>query len=121
MSAAEDIVGEDAKIFIVGTKKSINFTQLYLNSQEELFEPIAEKMDQKNFKSQKQMEKFVGSELNKLFKKHKYEGVIGLIFSNETIDQFADDEFMNLVEEAFARIERQMLNNNIADETSIVQ
>lgn len=99
MSAAEDIVGQDAKIFLVGTKKSINFTQLYIDSQEELFEPIEEKMEQKNFKSEKQWEKFVGSELNKLFKKHKYEGVIGLIFSNETIDQLADDELMDLVEE----------------------
>ena len=76
MSATEDIVGQDAKIFLVGTKKSINFTQLYIESQEELYEPIEEKMEQKNFKSQKQMEKFIGSELNKLFKKHKYEGVI---------------------------------------------
>ena len=72
MSATEDIVGQVAKIFLVATKKSINFTQLYIESQEELYEPIEEKMEQKNFKSQKQMEKFIGSELNKLFKKHKY-------------------------------------------------
>ena len=98
MSAAEDVLGQDVKVFLVGTKKSINFTLLYIESGEELFEPIAEKMEKKNFRSQKQMEKFVGSELNKLFKKHKYEGVIGVVVSNETIDQI-DDELMDLVEE----------------------
>ena len=98
MSSAEDVVGQDPKIFLVGNKKSINFSIRYIESADELFEPILEKMQQKNFRSQKKMEKFIGSELNKLFKKNGYEGVVGIIFSNETIDQI-DVELMDLVKE----------------------
>ena len=98
MSSAEDVVGQDPKVFLVGTKKSINFSIRYIESADELFEPILEKMQQKNFRSQKKMEKFLGSELNKLFKKNGYEGVVGIVLSNETIDQI-DVELMDLVKE----------------------
>jgi hypothetical protein len=97
-SLAADLIGQDPKIFLIGTKKSINFAQQAYDYGEDVYDPIVEKIEQKNFKSEKQYIKFVGTEMKKFFKKNGYEGIVGLIFSNETIDQL-DNDLLDFIED----------------------
>ena len=98
IDSAAEIVGENPRFFIVGTKSSIEFTKLYMESPEEIFLPIQDKMGSKNFKSEKQMLNFMGKEMNKFFKKNKYNGVIWVLFGDDKIDEL-DQELIDIVEE----------------------
>jgi len=93
-----DIIGQNPRFFLIGTKSSLEFTKLFMESSEELFQPIADKMDSKNFTSEKQMTDFMGKEMNKLFKKNKYNGVVWVLFGDDKIDEL-DQELIDIVEE----------------------
>lgn len=91
-------LGNDVKTYLIGTKESINFTKLYQNNPDELIKEIEIKMDKKNFKSISSAESFLAKEMNKLFKKNKYDGVIWLVFSDTEVKDI-DYEFSNLINE----------------------
>mgnify|MGYP006098463375 CR=1 FL=1 len=98
IQSAIGFMGNNIKTYLIGTKKSINFTKEYQENPDELFEEISNKMERKNFKSQPSAESFLAREIKKLFKKRGYEGVIWLILSDTEISQM-DDEITNLVNE----------------------
>ena len=52
IQSAIGFMGNNIKTYLIGTKKSINFTKEYQENPDELFEEISNKMERKNFKSQ---------------------------------------------------------------------
>jgi hypothetical protein len=91
-------LGNDVKAYLIGTKNSVNFTKLYQENPDEMFEEIMIKMEKKNFKSMSSAENFLAKEIKKLFKKNSYEGVIWLVFSDTEVKDI-DYEFSNLINE----------------------
>ena len=91
-------LGNDVKAYLIGTKTSVNFTKLYQENPDEMFEEIMIKMEKKNFKSMSSAENFLAKEIKKLFKKNSYEGVIWLVFSDTEVKDI-DYEFSNLINE----------------------
>ena len=45
-------LGNDVKTYLIGTKNSVNFTKLYQENPDKMFEEIMIRMEKKNFKSQ---------------------------------------------------------------------
>jgi len=93
-----DIFGQNTRFFLVGTKNSIEFTKSFIDDPEDLFQTIIDKMETKNFTSEKQMTNFMGKEMNKLLKKNKYTGVIWILFGEDKIEDL-DQELIEIVEE----------------------
>ena len=52
-------LGNDVKAYLIGTKNSVNFTKLYQENPDEMFEEIMIKMEKKNFKSMSSAENFL--------------------------------------------------------------
>ena len=90
-------LGEDTAFYYVGTDDSIDFANALINDQEELLEPIMEKMEKKNFSTEKSMINFVSKELKKLMKKNKYQGVIWVLVSEENLED-TDNDLTEIVE-----------------------
>jgi len=93
-----DMFGQNTRFFLVGTKNSIEFTKSFIDDPEDLFQTIIDKMETKNFTSEKQMTNFMGKEMNKLLKKNKYTGVIWILFGEDKIEDL-DQELIEIVEE----------------------
>ena len=62
-------IGDNPKSYLIGTKKSVEFTKEYQENPEKMFQPIMNKMERKNFSSQSSAENFMAKEIKKLFKK----------------------------------------------------
>ena len=90
-------LGEDTAFYYVGTDDSIEFANALINDQEELLEPIMEKMEKKNFSTEKSMINFISKELKKLMKKNKYQGVIWVLVSEENLED-TDNDLTEIVE-----------------------
>ena len=103
-----DFLGNDVKTYLIGTKDSVNFTKLYQDNPDELFENIMIKMEKKNFKSMSSAESFLAKEMKKLFKKNNYNGVIWLVFSDTEVKDI-DYEFSNIINE-IRNMDTQTLN-----------
>ena len=86
-------LGEDAAFYYVGTDDSIEFANAMVNDQEKVLEPIMKKMEKKNFSSEKSMINFVSKEIKKLMKKRKYQGVIWVLISEESLEDTDYDLF----------------------------
>ena len=91
-------LGNDVKTYLIGTKNSVNFTKLYQENPDKMFEEIMIRMEKKNFKSQSSAENFLAKEIKRLFKKNNYKGIIWLVFSDEEVKNI-DYEFSNLIDE----------------------
>ena len=86
-------LGEDATFYYVGTDDSIEFANAMVNDQEKVLEPIMKKMERKNFSTEKSMINFVSKEIKKLMKKRKYQGVIWVLISEESLEDTDYDLF----------------------------
>ena len=86
-------LGEDAAFYYVGTDDSIEFANAMVNDQEKVLEPIMKKMERKNFSTEKSMINFVSKEIKKLMKKRKYQGVIWVLVSEESLEDTDYDLF----------------------------
>jgi len=86
-------LGEDAAFYYVGTDDSIEFANAMVNDQEKVLEPIMKKMERKNFSTEKSMINFVSKEIKKLMKKRKYQGVIWVLISEESLEDTDYDLF----------------------------
>ena len=86
-------LGEDAAFYYVGTDDSIEFANAMVNDQEKVLEPIMKKMEKKNFSTEKSMINFVSKEIKKLMKKRKYQGVIWVLISEESLEDTDYDLF----------------------------
>ena len=86
-------LGEDAAFYYVGTDDSIEFANTMVNDQEKVLEPIMKKMERKNFSTEKSMINFVSKEIKKLMKKRKYQGVIWVLISEESLEDTDYDLF----------------------------
>ena len=86
-------LGEDAAFYYVGTDDSIEFANAMVNDQEKVLEPIMKKMEKKNFNTEKSMINFVSKEIKKLMKKRKYQGVIWVLISEESLEDTDYDLF----------------------------
>ena len=86
-------LGEDATFYYVGTDDSIEFANAMVNDQEKVLEPIMKKMEKKNFSTEKSMINFVSKEIKKLMKKRKYQGVIWVLISEESLEDTDYDLF----------------------------
>jgi len=104
-------LGDDVKTYLIGTKDSVNFSKIYQDNPDELFEEIMIKMEKKNFKSLSSAENFLAKELKKLFKKNKYDGVIWLILSDTEVKDL-DYEISNLIDE-IRNMDSQTLKNEM--------
>jgi len=86
-------LGEDAAFYYVGTDDSIEFANAMVNDQEKVLESIMKKMEKKNFSTEKSMINFVSKEIIKLMKKRKYQGVIWVLISEESLEDTDYDLF----------------------------
>ena len=86
-------LGVDAAFYYVGTDDSIEFANAMVNDQEKVLEPIMKKMERKNFSTEKSMINFVSKEIKKLMKKRKYQGVIWVLISEESLEDTDYDLF----------------------------
>ena len=86
-------LGEDAAFYYVGTDDSIEFANAMVNDQEKVLQPIMKKMEKKNFSTEKSMINFVSKEIKKLMKKRKYQGVIWVLISEESLEDTDYDLF----------------------------
>ena len=86
-------LGEDAAFYYVGTDDSIEFANAMVNDQEKVLESIMKKMEKKNFSTEKSMINFVSKEIKKLMKKRKYQGVIWVLISEESLEDTDYDLF----------------------------
>ena len=86
-------LGEDAAFYYVGTDDSIEFANAMVNDQDKVLEPIMKKMEKKNFSTEKSMINFVSKEIKKLMKKRKYQGVIWVLISEESLEDTDYDLF----------------------------
>jgi len=110
-----NFIGDNPKSYLIGTKKSVEFTKEYQENPEKVFQPIMNKMERKKFSSQSSAENFMAKEIKKLFKKKKYEGVIWLVFGESDLDGI-DPEFESFVNEI-----KQMDNNTLKKEMNRYQ
>ena len=91
-------LGDNANFYYIGNKSSINFVNALLNDQEEMLKPIIQKMESKNFKTEKSMSNFVSREFKKLIKNYKYDGVIWVYLPSENLEN-TDQELLEIVSE----------------------
>ncbi len=92
--------GSSSEIYYLGTKESVKFSIEILDNPDEILEPIMDKMEKKNFQSEKSMTKFLGKEIIKLAKKRKYESVVFIIKGGISITELISEnnefkDFMN--------------------------
>ena len=93
-----EITGNDSKVFIMGTKSSVDFQELLATSEDEVFQPILDKLKKKNIRTQKAAINFMGKEIKKILKKKNYEGVIYIFLGKETIQEL-DEEISIIVDD----------------------
>ncbi len=90
-------LGEDAVFYYIGTEDSIEFANILVNDQEKIYEPIMNKMEKKNFKTEKSAINFLSKELKKIMKKYNYQGVIWVWISSENLED-TDYELFEIAE-----------------------
>ena len=108
-----EITGNDSKAFIMGTKSSVDFQELLATSEDEVFQPILDKLKKKNIRTQKAAINFMGKEIIKILKKKNYEGVIYIFLGKETIQEL-DEEISIIVDDM-----RNKNNKEIKDKYSL--
>jgi len=86
-------LGEKTAFYYIGTNSSIEFANALINDQDKLLEPIMNKMENKNFSTEKSMINFATKEIIKLMKKNKYQGVIFVLVSDENLEDTDYDLF----------------------------
>ena len=86
-------LGDSANFYYIGNKNSINFVNSLLTDQEEMLKPIMQKIESKNFKSEKSMSNFISREFKKLIKNYKYDGVIWVYLPSENLENIDQDLF----------------------------
>ena len=106
-------LGNDVKTYLIGTKNSVNFTKLYQENPDKMFEEIMIRMEKKNFKSQSSAENFLAKEIKRLFKENNYKGIIWLLFSDEEVKNI-DYEFSNLIDE-IRNMDSQSLKKEVSN------
>jgi hypothetical protein len=93
-----DALGKDANFYYIGSNDSIEFANLLVTEGEDLLQPIMEKIETKNFKTEKSMMNFISKEFKKLIRKYNYEGVIWVYLSKENLEDF-DTELFEIANE----------------------
>ena len=86
-----EITGAGSKAFIMGTQDSIDFQELLATSEDEVFQPILDKLEKKNFRTQKAAINFMGKEIKKILKEKNYDGVVYIFLGEETIQELDED------------------------------
>ena len=86
-----EITGAGSKAFIMGTRDSIDFQELLATSEDEVFQPILDKLEKKNFRTQKAAINFMGKEIKKILKEKNYDGVVYIFLGEETIQELDED------------------------------
>ena len=86
-------LGDSANFYYIGNKNSINFVNSLLTDQEEMLKPIMQKIESKNFKSEKSMSNFISREFKKLIKNYKYDGVIWVYLPSDNLENIDQDLF----------------------------
>ena len=86
-------LGEFAEFYYIGTDDSIEFANAIINDQDKLLEPIINKMERKNFSTEKSMMNFFSKEFKKLIKKYKYQGIMWVLVSEENLEDTDYDLF----------------------------
>jgi len=86
-------LGDSANFYYIGNKNSINFVNSLLTDQEEMLKPIMQKIESKNFKSEKSMSNFISREFKKLIKNYKYDGIIWVYLPSENLENIDQDLF----------------------------
>ena len=86
-------LGDSANFYYIGNKNSINFVNSLLTDQEEMLKPIMQKIESKNFKSEKSMSNFISREFKKLIKNYKYDGVIWVYLPSKNLENIDQDLF----------------------------
>ena len=93
-----DALGKDANFYYIGSNDSIEFANLLVTEGEDLLQPIMEKIETKNFKTEKSMMNFISKEFKKLIRKYNYEGVIWVYLSKENLED-VDTELFEIANE----------------------
>ena len=93
-----DALGKDANFYYIGSNDSIEFANLLVTEGEDLLQPIMEKIETKNFKTEKSMMNFISKEFKKLIRKYNYEGVIWVYLSKENLEDI-DTELFEIANE----------------------
>jgi len=93
-----DALGKDANFYYIGSNDSIEFANLLVTEGEDLLQPIMEKIETKNFKTEKSMMNFFSKEFKKLIRKYNYEGVIWVYLSKENLED-VDTELFEIANE----------------------
>ena len=93
-----DALGKDANFYYIGSNDSIEFANLLVTEAEDLLQPIMEKIETKNFKTEKSMMNFISKEFKKLIRKYNYEGVIWVYLSKENLED-VDTELFEIANE----------------------
>ena len=88
-----DALGKDANFYYIGSNDSIEFANLLVTEGEDLLQPIMEKIETKNFKTEKSMMNFISKEFKKLIRKYNYEGVIWVYLSKENLEDINTELF----------------------------
>jgi len=115
----DEYFGSSSKIYYLGTKESIKFSIEILDNPLEILEPIMDKAEKKNFKSEKSMNKFLGKEIKKLAKKRKYESIVFIIKGGISITELISEnnefkDFMNEINSMSSHeLEKEMKKNKI--------
>ena len=79
-------LGEKTAFYYIGTNSSIEFANALINDQDELLEPLMNKIEKKNFSTEKSMINFATKEIIKLMKENKYQGVIWVLVSEDNLE-----------------------------------
>ena len=79
-------LGEKTAFYYIGTNSSIEFANALINDQDKLLEPLMNKIEKKNFSTEKSMINFASKEIIKLMKENKYQGVIWVLVSEDNLE-----------------------------------
>ena len=79
-------LGEKTAFYYIGTNSSIEFANALINDQDKLLEPLMNKIEKKNFSTEKSMINFATKEIIKLMKENKYQGVIWVLVSEDNLE-----------------------------------
>ena len=115
----EEYFGSDSIMYYIGTKGSVEFSIDILEDPEKFMQPIMKKLEKKKNLSEKQMIKFIGTEIKKLAKKKKYESVAFVIQGGRSISELINEnddfkEFMIEVNEMTTQeLENEMESGKI--------